>query len=583
MQLTIKDQGSIPHWLREELVPLLTHAGPLDHASVEPLPTGKSGAMVALVHGTHKGQRVRPKVIKFAESADLIEKEHQAYKDFIKGKLIIAPELRAAGTRVLVYDYAGNVSDNPQTLRRAYGELSSSQLAYMYQKLVSTIADWSAGTKLERPHANLTEMEFHNPPLTDRLAALGMDAFASAATKWARLQQKARASVGGFSGSRYLAHGDLNPGNILVAGVSSPALSFNVIDFGKTEPYFAFYDFARLERDLRFRLYLADAWRTPAEAGDIERVALLERPSGVETACELKLWDGVKAIRDAVIFKFGLDDYSKGYLPTLAYVTLRLIYDDAFAGAGEDSAAVPQTVRDQLAYAARFAGNILDHLLASKKVPIDTRGRGAKPKQAKQATRIAKKIASTLAGRGIDCRVFRDSRESAVLRVTRLLRQTRSPDVRVIGISALPLLRSPKFRAALDEMSEKWSRAQAGQVRLRVYTLSPEGEALRIFCAQTGEPRERITAKLREVRTAATELAAILPHVSVWLHFYDSLPTLSILQAGDRFLCRAYTPAVPESPKFQVFATEGRSGFAQMLRNYVSALDYHSTFEQVGT
>jgi len=135
-------------------------------------------------------------------------------------------------------------------------------------------------------------------------------------------------------------HGDLNSGNLLFEAGSAASYPV-VIDFASIErskdnaaypagQHFPFWDFAKLERDLKTRLYLNEAL---AEGLNEQQILSVVRdvddgraPSHAPSASSAKLWSAISSLRTTVRQEFAPTLYQGCYKLAVAYSTLSILY-----------------------------------------------------------------------------------------------------------------------------------------------------------------------------------------------------------------------------------------------------------------
>ena len=223
--------------------------------AVAPITTGKSGASVFLVRRVTEQQTLEPIVVKVASEMKLIVDERNNYENHIKDRLQYAPILKNADTFALAYEYAKGMFESPTTLREGYSATDISTLSLIITKLVRTLWRWY-GPLVPREITNVESMQFI-PSLTERMEQLGDD-FSSYLfiSEWWDDFKRLRCSAS--SNSLYRCHGDLNIGNVMFDKESADPVPL-LIDFGSVKEEITYWDFAKLERDLKTRAFLQDA------------------------------------------------------------------------------------------------------------------------------------------------------------------------------------------------------------------------------------------------------------------------------------------------------------------------------------
>jgi hypothetical protein len=239
----------------------------VSRVTIAPLAPGRSGAVVALVRRLEGPRTLKPWVVKIAETYALLRQERRNFEALVKDRWQLVPQLLDTGaSRILIYECGGFLEGYaPTALWRGYAQTPPDALSILMQRIVAALTPLHAFAGDTLP---FVEREGFEPSLADQLASLSSipsDLAEALLVAWQQTLQRASELPRLVSTG---CHGDLNAGNILFQ--PGPNASYPLfIDFGQmhgnpSRGYPAnghppFWDFAKLERDIKTRLFLAEA------------------------------------------------------------------------------------------------------------------------------------------------------------------------------------------------------------------------------------------------------------------------------------------------------------------------------------
>lgn len=330
--------GSVDEF-EDQLTRLASSAGTLRIAT-RPLTPGLSGASVFLVTRLVGDSPLVPLVVKAADSVPLIRQERDNYERYVASKLQSAPALLDSGSsRLLVYEFGGALAAfNPETLRTGYSRASAKALAKLMERIVQAM-DVLHRTSVDT--VSCAERVQFSPPLAEKLNNLpytiAQNSIDELLACLALLDnQRAR-----FPAKSMTGHGDLNAGNVLFepgAEASYPVF----IDFASIErskdnfqypegQHFPFWDFAKLERDLKTRLFLKEAIAEGLDESSIVSIVRdVDEGRGLTASLNdksaQKLHAVVSQLRESVRLQHAPTLYLACYKLSVAYATLSVLY-----------------------------------------------------------------------------------------------------------------------------------------------------------------------------------------------------------------------------------------------------------------
>jgi hypothetical protein len=328
----------------EAQIELLCRGQVVSRVTIAPLAPGRSGAVVALVRRLEGPRTLKPWVVKIAETYALQRQERHNFEALVKDRWQLVPQLLDTGaSRILIYECGGFLEGYaPTTLWRGYAQTPPDALSILMQRIVAALTPLHAFADDTLP---FLAREGFQPSLADQLASLSSipSELAEALLVAWRQTLKQASHVPRLISTG--CHGDLNAGNILFQ--PGPSASYPLfIDFGQmhgnpTSGYPAnghppFWDFAKLERDIKTRLFLQEA---SAEGLSLEViVAALQHLDGFQPGASLpadlaalpavqRLATTLTALRDAVQHGFSPPaTFQAWYRISVASATLRVLY-----------------------------------------------------------------------------------------------------------------------------------------------------------------------------------------------------------------------------------------------------------------
>ena len=314
--------------------------------AVTSLSPGRSGALVCLVRRLHQGRALKPLLVKTAKDVSLLICERNNYNNHVRDRWPRVPQLLSTGSsRLLIYEYEGFLHGlQPSTLKQGYRQSSPSALAALMRQIVNSLQEVHAFQADNRSFISRLTLP---SPLVDRLrdhTSLPQDIQQSVVQAWEDLQATGTADPALYVQSIHQ-HGDLNVGNILFQPGDQPSLPV-FIDFGMMESGLAkgyavtgqapFWDYAKLERDIKTRLFVVDA-----AAEGLDRQAIRQVIQHVDGGSPLsgagssglasslavqRLQAALQALRQAIQASTPPDRFSACYRISVAFATLCVFY-----------------------------------------------------------------------------------------------------------------------------------------------------------------------------------------------------------------------------------------------------------------
>lgn len=320
----------------------LQSAPPANSASrstIRSIQPGLSGAAVFLVSRLSNGVPLVPLVAKVSSDVKLVTTERDNYEKYIRSRLMNAPNLLPTGSsKILFYEYGGFLADfKPLTLRAGYANSTSAALATLMQRVVTALSPLH---HVASDSTSCVDRMILQSPLDARLdevaTAIPQQSRNAVLSLWDAVHKKSNQ----YPSKCMTGHGDLNSGNVLFepgANASYPLF----IDFASMERskdntnypsgyHFPFWDYAKLERDIKTRLFLKEAITEGLEISEIvEAIRILDSGqvrSASKSASVGKLFAAVYALRESVRQQFAPALYASGYGLAVAYATLSVLY-----------------------------------------------------------------------------------------------------------------------------------------------------------------------------------------------------------------------------------------------------------------
>jgi hypothetical protein len=529
-------------------------------ASVTPLTPGRSGASVFLVRRVAHSAKQSPIVVKVANDASLIVRESDNYQQYVKDSLPYAPNLAESDSLALAYTYAGATFDSPQTLREGYIQTETKTLLKLLNRLARILHDWYFST--EDVLSNAEHMELGR--LDEVLATLGPEfsAYSFLAQWWYEFQNNYRFKS---PHTRFRSHGDLNAGNVMYDGASPDPVPL-LIDFGSVGDHIAFWDYAKLDRDIKTRLYLKHAIahnRTFEEMAKTVVNADLGDPNQLHAdpltnlgEPERKVFGCLDALRKQVVRLRGEDLFERAYYHTLVYATLQVLYRDTPDLEG------PLVLQKKLA--CESAAALLSRLLQR---PLPRTGAGSLPPlpafeevPLNEVTRVT----------DLTPNEFLDF-------VSRRIVESPESDLSYAAIAGREFFKSQEINNAIEALS---SGSQEDVRQIRIYLLRPNTVSFGQFTQRSNEPEDALETKTAETIEALRSMARRLQarNIKILLFLYDALPSMSILKLGSTYYVRSYTLGRNRG-KFDlvhISSNNDPGGITGILDNYLSDLELRS-------
>jgi hypothetical protein len=330
----------------EEVIRQQCRQQPVSRVTIAPLIPGRSGAVVFLVRRLDSHGPRKPWVVKASSDVSQVNQERRNYANYIQDRWQQVPSLLDTGaSRLLIYEFGGFLAGfDPITLRQGYRQSSPEALAVLMQRLVKVLFDvheFGSDTI-----SFLQREQLHTPPheflptlstLTPSLATEVADRWQEVVTRAAQLPTQISRGC----------HSDLNAGNILFEPGDHASYPL-FIDFGIMEEgsslgypgngYPPFWDYAKLERDIKTRLFVEEA----TSAGlDVEAMLSVIRhvdpphpdgplpPALASLPCVQRLATTLQSLREAVQRCSPPDLFERCYRLSVAYSTVRVLYRPA--------------------------------------------------------------------------------------------------------------------------------------------------------------------------------------------------------------------------------------------------------------
>ena len=334
----------------EALITRLCREQPVSRVTIAPLIPGRSGAVVFLVRRLDARGPRKPWVVKAADSYALVLQERLNYDTLVKDRWHQVPVLLDTGaSRILVIDYGGFLEGyDPITLRRGYALSTPEALAVLMQRIVPPLARVH---RFEHDTLPFLQREPLQPSLSEQLAtlpSLPADLKEALGRAWHRACARAAELPRVISTG---CHGDLNVGNVLFEPGREASYPL-FIDFGSMhgnpargyphQGHPPFWDFAKLERDIKTRLFVEEATSTGLSLEAIlQTIRHLDGPQGAtplppELAAlpaAQRLAVALQTLRAAVQQQFSSPElYQAWYRLSGAFATLLILYRPADDG-----------------------------------------------------------------------------------------------------------------------------------------------------------------------------------------------------------------------------------------------------------
>lgn len=526
--------------------------------AIAPITLGKSGASVFLVRRVTGKQTLEPIVVKTASEMKLIVNERNNYENHIKDNLQYAPFLKNADTFALAYEYAKGMFDDPTTLGEGYSATDTSTLSLIITKLVRILWRWY-GPLVPREITNVESMQF-TPSLKERLEKFG-DNFSDYLfiADWWDDFKRLRRSVS--INSLYRCHGDLNIGNVMFDKESADPIPL-LIDFGAIKEYLTYWDFAKLERDLKTRAFLNDALGANYNiATVIETIREIDLSQPEYTAKKIspepshKLMECIATLRKEVINQTGKHLYNQSYLDTLLYCTLTTIYRD------EPDQKIPIDIQRQIACESSAA--LLSRIL-QRPLP------GSINKNNEQKNALLSEIIlnEVTAYPGINHGDFLQLLQNKI-------HATMYGDIRYVTIAGWEVLNNAGILKALRNSDDpSMSRT------LRVYLIKPGTESFKEFVRLSNEPEDILVEKI-ENSIGSLKKFAKDPNYSrlrIKVYLYDAIPSVNILETPELTLFRSYKigESQGEFSLISLNKEKDLNGLSRLFSNYLIDISHRS-------
>lgn len=322
----------------EEL--LMSHAlnQNVNLATIAPLSPGLSGATVFQIcrMGTNRAPK-QTWLLKASQNLTLIAEEKYNYYNFVKDQWLETPKLIHTERDLLIYEFGGPLGNfGPTTLRAGYSRSAPSALVALMVRLVESLSlvhvvgydnvSFISRVKLDRP---LFEQlaRFAEIPEDRKQKLLGL-------WKWMNDHASSFPRIRCLQG-----HGDLNSGNVLFqAGNEASYPVF--IDFASmVRPDAAtpdakalpFSDFAKIERDLKTRMFLKEAIAEKLESrcilNAVRDIDLGRAPALAATSKAIeKLARVVNTLRKEIQLSYQPRAFSGAYNVAVAITSLSVLF-----------------------------------------------------------------------------------------------------------------------------------------------------------------------------------------------------------------------------------------------------------------
>lgn len=330
--------GSVAEF--EDQLKMTLPADSASRSTVRSIQPGLSGAAVFLVRRVANGAPMVPLVAKVSSDEKLITAERANYKNYIESKFTSAPSLlQTESSKILFYVYGGFLAPfGSQTLRSGCASSDPCALAILMQRIVKVLHTLH---HLASDTTSCADRLILNPPLNLCLDAVAETISPNSRDAILSLWDAVHKTRDSYPSMCMTGHGDLNAGNVLFeAGDDGSYPLF--IDFASMERskdntnyppgyHFPFWDYAKLERDLKTRLFLKEAIAEGLKIPEIvEAIRTLDSGqvhSPASTSASVgKLFKAVSALRESVREKYAPEIYSSAYGLAVAYATLSVLY-----------------------------------------------------------------------------------------------------------------------------------------------------------------------------------------------------------------------------------------------------------------
>jgi thiamine kinase-like enzyme len=324
-----------------ELWNLLEKLLDVGHKTIEVIQPGRSGAVVFKITMKHifsDGSRTAPKnwIVKVAHDRALIEKEIQNYSDVKKTKLnrssypqpLIELPSNANGLWGIALSFEGEASTLRDTLKMIQVDNDAKRIA----KCLTDTLQALYSTDPESQHGLWNHYWNRKNDLHTKLINYLNDIKTIAEEKHLLLEYKmvyefiqtngescsevSLTSVDQFE-TRWI-HGDLNSGNVLVS--TSPSNEIILIDFASAGKGHIVKDFAKLERDVYFRI-LDGEWT--AESSDWDRMKIWMKLASIATSKTTSVNEGLDLISSERALLEFIRELRSGLVKVNSNITIR--------------------------------------------------------------------------------------------------------------------------------------------------------------------------------------------------------------------------------------------------------------------
>lgn len=303
--------------------------------TLKSLSPGLSGAVVLLVSRLGEdGQRKTPLFLKIASDIELINRERNNYISYVHDRWNETPKLLDSSPGMLLYEYGGALANyDPATFRIGYCKSTTEALTGLVKRIVVSL---SAFHRLGDDTVNCIERLNFDRSLSEVLKGwtISDDKNNTIVSLWENVKGHPSTSpkVCCTQG-----HGDLNSGNILFqpgADASMPVfIDFASIVHSKENGgcRIPFWDYAKIERDIKTRMFLAEASAERLTEDEIIS-AIGNIDSGVQRANPKhsnaieKLNEVVGALRQEVKKYYPAYAYVGCYRVAVAFATLSILF-----------------------------------------------------------------------------------------------------------------------------------------------------------------------------------------------------------------------------------------------------------------
>lgn len=528
---------------------------------VTPITPGRSGAATFLIRRVTNQTKLMPIVVKAATNASIIINERQNYENHIKARLGHAPQLIASDSLALAYEFASGLFHKPVTLRDGYASTEPSLLVALIKKLVAVLSSWYQHYPSEI--SNIENMTFPSP-LAERLVALGnnFEKYSFLDQWWGDFKRVRRMAS---PCSLYLSHGDLNVGNVLYDIESADPVPL-FIDFGSVKKAITYWDFVKIERDLKTRTFLRESLNRGIKTSSIVEVIRkidavdLSQPSsdhGIPSATspQQKVWECVMALRKEIVNQTGTEQFNHAYYDSLAFSTLTVLYRD------DPDNGIPLELQRIVACesAAALLSRILQRPLPNSLAPPETTDRlDLTEESLKGVVRYSKLTHSNF---------LRFIKERVI--------HTYYGDIKYLTIAGWEVFRNEQIAAALRD-----ANPPSQSKTLRVYVLRPETKSFEEFVRISNEPPEILIEKIENTRAALKKWSESPEYsgLRIKLYLYDAIPVLNLLETPDCYAFRPYKIGEAQGlfSIFEVNKMTHPNGISLFIKNYIRDLAQRS-------